>query len=65
MSSTAPHRPLAGTGASSGIGYERAVLFAINGPSRVTMSMVTHSTSACGRSSAAGWMTNEAPEQRG
>lgn len=33
-------------------------------PSRVTISMVTHSTSACGRSSAAGWMTNEAPEQR-
>ena len=33
-------------------------------PSRVTTSMVTHSTSACGRSSAAGWMTNEAPEQR-
>jgi hypothetical protein len=33
-------------------------------PSRVMTSMVTHSTSACGRSSAAGWMTNEAPEQR-
>lgn len=26
--------------------------------------MVTHSTSACGSSSAAGWTTNEAPEQR-
>lgn len=32
--------------------------------SRVVISMVTHSTSACGRSGAAGWMTNEAPEQR-
>jgi hypothetical protein len=34
-------------------------------PSRVTMSMVTHSTSACGRSGAAGLMTDDAPEQRG
>ena len=30
----------------------------------MTISIVTHSTSACGRWGAAGWTTNEAPEQR-
>lgn len=34
-------------------------------PSRVTMSIVTHSTRAWGRSSAAGWGTNEAPVPMG